>query len=120
MVFQDGYTARNEVISFRADSKKLAHNSRVTNTVIKNYSNPDRTQRDTWVAMYGKNNEFDHNHLEGKLNSGPTMIIRLNTEESQENNHFVHHNYFGPRPVLGSNGGETFRIGTSHYSLDNF
>ncbi len=119
LVFENGFTARNEVISFRVDEENLAHNSRVSKTVIKNYSNPDRTQRDTWVAMYGKNNEFDHNHLEGKLNSGPTMIIRLNTEESQENNHFVHHNYFGPRPVLGSNGGETFRIGTSHYSLTN-
>ncbi len=115
--FKDGYTPRNEVISFRRDKERLAHNARVTNTVIKNYSNPDRSQRDIWVAMYGRNNEFDHNHLEGKLNSGPTMVIRLNTKESQENNHHVHHNYFGPRPVLGSNGGETFRIGTSHYSL---
>ncbi|MFC7292714.1 polysaccharide lyase 6 family protein [Hirschia litorea] len=119
LVFRDGYTPRNEVISFRRDSKSLANSSRVTNTVIENYSNPDRTQRDSWVVMYGKNNEFDHNHLSGKLNSGPTMVVRLNSEESQDNNHHVHHNYFGPRPVLGSNGGETFRIGTSHYSLTN-
>ncbi|MBT7375583.1 MAG: alginate lyase, partial [Porticoccaceae bacterium] len=33
--------------------------------------------------------------------------------------HRIDHNYFGPRPVLGSNGGETLRIGTSHYSLSN-
>lgn len=119
LVFKDGYTPRNEVISFRKDSNTLAYNSRVTNIVIENYSNPDRTQRDTWVMMYGKDNEFDHSHLSGKLNSGPTMVVRLNTVESQENNHHIHHNYFGPRPVLGSNGGETFRIGTSHYSLTN-
>lgn len=117
LVFKDGYTARNEVISFRRDSKRLANNARVTNTVIENYNNPDRSQRDIWVVMYGKNNEFDHNHLAGKLNSGPTMAVRLNTDESQNNAHHIHHNYFGPRPVLGSNGGETFRIGTSHYSL---
>ena len=51
LVFRDGYTPLNEVISFRRDSKTLAFNSRVTNTVIENYSNPDRTQRDTWVVM---------------------------------------------------------------------
>lgn len=117
LVFRDGYTPRNEVISFRRDSDTLAFNSRVTRTVIENYNNPDRAQRDTWVVMYGQNNEFDHNHLSGKLNSGPTMTVRLNTEDSQNNNHRIHHNYFGPRPVFGSNGGETLRIGTSHYSL---
>jgi len=117
LVFRDGYTPRNEVISFRRDSETLAFNSRVTRTVIENYNNPDRAQRDTWVVMYGQNNEFDHNHLSGKLNSGPTMTVRLNTEDSQNNNHRIHHNYFGPRPVFGSNGGETLRIGTSHYSL---
>jgi poly(beta-D-mannuronate) lyase len=117
LVFRDGYTPRNEVISFRRDSDTLAFNSRVTRTVIENYNNPDRAQRDTWVVMYGQNNEFDHNHLSGKLNSGPTMTVRLNTENSQNNNHRIHHNYFGPRPVFGSNGGETLRIGTSHYSL---
>lgn len=117
LVFRDGYTPRNEVISFRRDSKTLASNSRVTQTVIENYNNPDRAQRDTWVVMYGQNNQFDHNHLSGKLNSGPTMTVRLNTEDSQNNNHHIHHNYFGPRPVFGSNGGETLRIGTSHYSL---
>lgn len=117
LVFRDGYTPRREVISYRIDSNKLAFNSRVTQTVIENYNNPDRTQRDAWVVMYGQNNEFDHNHLSGKLNSGPTFVVRLNTEDSQNNKHHIHHNYFGPRPVFGSNGGETLRIGTSHYSM---
>ncbi|MEO1662751.1 MAG: chondroitinase-B domain-containing protein [Pseudomonadota bacterium] len=117
LVFRDGFTPRGEVISFRRDSKTLAFNSRVTRTVIENYNNPDRTERDAWVVMYGQNNEFDHNHISGKLNSGVTMTVRLNSEDSQNNNHHIHHNYFGPRPVFGSNGGETLRIGTSQYSL---
>lgn len=117
LVFRDGFTPRREVISYRINSKKLAFNSRITETVIENYNNPDRTQRDAWVVMYGQNNEFDHNHLSGKLNSGPTFVVRLNTKESQNNKHHIHHNYFGPRPVFGSNGGETLRIGTSHYSM---
>jgi poly(beta-D-mannuronate) lyase len=119
LVFKDGYTPRNEVISFRRDSENIANNSRVTQTVIENYNNPDRTQRDSWVVMYGKNNEFDRNHVSGKLNSGPTMSVRLNSEYSQQNAHKIHLNYFGPRPVFGSNGGETLRIGTSQYSLTN-
>ena len=47
------------------------------------------------------------------------MAVRLNTEDSQENHHKIDHNYFGPRSILGSNGGETLRIGTSHHSRTN-
>lgn len=66
-----------------------------------------------------KTNRVDHNHLVGKSNSGVTMVVRLNSKESQENNHTIDHNYFGPRQNLGSNGGETLRIGTSHFSRTN-
>jgi poly(beta-D-mannuronate) lyase len=44
------------------------------------------------------------------------LAVKLNQEESQENSHIIEYNYFGPRQALGSNGGETLRIGTSHYS----
>ena len=47
------------------------------------------------------------------------MAVRLTSEESRENHHSIDHNYFGPRPNLGANGGETLRIGTSHFSLTN-
>jgi len=47
------------------------------------------------------------------------MAVRLNSKEFLENNHKIDHNYFGPRQTLGSNGGETLRIGTSHHSLSN-
>ena len=121
LVFKDGYTPTSTVISFRKSKEELANNSRVTETVIDNYNGPERYDTDFLVMMYGKNNRFDHNHLEGKRNKGVTMAVRLNTEESQQNRHRIDHNYFGPRPILGSNGGETLRIGTSHYSLtDSF
>lgn len=119
LVFKDGYTPTSEVISFRRNKDHLANNSRVTEVVVDNYNNPERRESDFWVIMYGKNNRFDHNHLVGKRNRGVTMAVRLNTEASQENGHRIDHNYFGPRPILGSNGGETLRIGTSHYSLTN-
>lgn len=119
LIFKDGYTKAEEVISFKKDDKNLAYNSRVTECVIVNYSKPERQESDYWIGVYGKNNRFDHNHIEGKTNKGVTMAVRLNTLESQENNHRIDHNYFGPRSTLGSNGGETLRIGTSHYSLTN-
>ncbi len=119
LVFKNGYTPTSEVISFRKDKKTLANNSRLTECVIDNFNNPERHEPDTWVVIYGKNNRIDHNHLVGKRNRGVTMTVRLNTKESQENNHQIDHNYFGPRQILGSNGGETLRIGTSHYSRTN-
>ena len=116
LVFKDGYTPTKEVVAFRQNKEKLANNSRVTEIVIDNFNQPERYEVDFWVMMYGKNNRFDHNHLSGKRNKGVTMAVRMNTEASRENNHRIDHNYFGPRSILGSNGGETLRIGTSHYS----
>lgn len=118
LVFKDGFTPTSEVISFRTSKQELANNSRVTNSVIDNFSNPERHDSDTWVAIYGKNNQFDHNSLIGKGNRGVTLAVRLNTEASLENGHVIEYNYFGPRQTLGSNGGETVRIGTSHYSRE--
>ncbi|WP_017446422.1 polysaccharide lyase 6 family protein [Gayadomonas joobiniege] len=117
LVFKEGYTPTSEVISFRYNNKELAYHSRVTEVVIDNYSNPDKFETDYWVALYGQHNRFDHSFLRGKRNRGVTLAVRLNSSESQQNHHQIDHNYFGPRPTLGSNGGETLRVGTSHYSL---
>ncbi|MBX7527717.1 polysaccharide lyase 6 family protein [Qipengyuania vesicularis] len=119
LVFRDGYSPRGEVVSFRRNKQDQARHSRVTEVVIDGFSKPDRYDSDYWVGMYGSNNRFDHNYLVGKTNKGVTMAVRLDSEESRENGHRIDHNYFGPRPVLGSNGGETLRIGTSHYSMFN-
>lgn len=119
LVFRDGYSPRGEVISFRRNKQDQARYSRVTEVVIDGFSKPDRYDDDYWVGMYGSRNRFDHNFLVGKTNKGVTMAVRLDSEESRENGHRIDHNYFGPRPVLGSNGGETLRIGTSQYSMFN-
>ncbi|MEO0870585.1 MAG: polysaccharide lyase 6 family protein [Pseudomonadota bacterium] len=117
LVFRDGYSLRGEVISFRRTKDDLAHHSRVTETVIDGFSKPDRYESDYWVGLYGQNNRFDHNNLIGKTNKGVTLAVRLDSEASRGNGHRIDYNYFGPRPVLGSNGGETLRIGTSRYSM---
>lgn len=116
LLFKNGRTPGKAVISFRTSKDDLAYNSRVTQTVIDDYNPALRSEVDSWVLIYGKNNRFDHNALNAKRNTGVTMAVKMDTEASRENNHRIDHNYFGPRQILGSNGGETLRIGTSHYS----
>ncbi|MEM9386918.1 MAG: chondroitinase-B domain-containing protein [Pseudomonadota bacterium] len=118
LVFADGFTPTSEVISYRTAKNELAVHTRVTNVVIDDFSNPERHSADTWVAIYGKHNRFDHNSLLYKGNRGVTLAVRMDTEASRENGHLIERNYFGPRQTLGSNGGETLRIGTSHYSRE--
>ena len=103
LVFKNGYTPTNAVISFRKDREVMANNSRLTECVIDNFNNPERQVQDYWVTIYGKNNRIDHNHISGKKNLGVTMIVGLDTEDSRENNHKIDHNYFGPRPTYGNN-----------------
>jgi poly(beta-D-mannuronate) lyase len=117
LVFKDGFSPRGEVIAFRRSKDDRARNSRVSDVVIDQFNKPVRSDDDYWVALDGRNNRFDHNHLVGKTNQGVTLAVRLDTEEDRDNGHRIDHNYFGPRPVLGSNGGETIRIGTSQYSM---
>ncbi|MDO6473382.1 chondroitinase-B domain-containing protein [Maribacter sp. 1_MG-2023] len=118
LVFKNGFTPTNAVISFRKSREQMANNSRLTECVIDNFNNPERQVQDYWITIYGKNNRIDHNHIAGKKNLGVTMIVGLDTEDSRANNHQIDHNYFGPRPTYGNNGGETLRIGTSHHALE--
>jgi poly(beta-D-mannuronate) lyase len=119
LVFRNGFTPVSEVISFRTSKEDVCNNCRVTECVIDNYNPAERFDSDLWVALYGKHNRFDHNLLTGKRNQGVTLAVRLDTEASRENFHQINHNYFGHRAVLGSNGGESLRIGTSHYCESN-
>lgn len=119
LVFRDGHSPSREVISFRRDSKQVASNSRVTEVVIDGFSKSDRRAEDIWVALYGTDNRVDHSHFEGKANAGVTLAVIRPKGQGEANRHRIDHNYFGPRPPLGSNGGETIRIGTSEESLSD-
>ena len=103
-----------DVISFRADSKRMARHCRITQCAVRDYNGPDKKQKDTkWVSIYGTQNRFDHCHLTGKTSPGTTLVVWLADEP---NGHQIDHNYFGPRPSLGENGGETIRVGDSNWS----
>ena len=119
LVFRDGASPTKEVISFRRDSKNVASNVRLTEVVIDRFNQPDRRAEDIWVAIYGADNRVDHSWLAGKGNAGVTLAVIRPKGQPEENRARIDHNYFGPRPPLGSNGGETIRIGTSEESLSD-
>lgn len=119
LVFRDGWSPTGEVIAFRGPDGEVANDSRVTEVVIDRFNNPVRSESDHWVALYGRRNRFDHSHVAGKGNQGATLVVIRNAASGLDNHHRIDHNYFGPRPPLGSNGGETIRIGTSADSLSD-
>jgi poly(beta-D-mannuronate) lyase len=108
--FRNGYAAKEDAVVFSARS---AH-CRLTQTAIVGYFPPDLTKDNRWVSLNGQYNRVDHCWFEGKANQGPTMVVWL---AAKPNWHRIDHNYFGPRPELGQNGGETIRIGTSGWSM---
>ncbi|MGH6615404.1 polysaccharide lyase 6 family protein [Sphingomonas sp.] len=119
LVFRDGHAPGDEVIAFRTDAKHWAEQSRITGIVIDRFNNPDRRREDHWVAIYGSDNRVDHSHFEGKQNAGAMLIVVRQQGMPLDNRARIDHVYFGPRPPLGSNGGETIRIGTSTESASD-
>ena len=112
LVFRDGHVARGTVIEFR-NGDILAEDCRMTDCVVDSYNPVRRDISYSYVHLYGKNNRVDHCSFLGKKNLGVTLIVMLNYEGCIENGHVIERNYFGPRPVYGSNGAETIRVGTS-------
>ncbi len=110
--FKDGYSLKDDVILFT----KTATNCRLTNTSIENYNPVNKDTDYKWISLYGTRNRVDHCALTGKTHSGTTLVVWLS---DQPNHHEIDHNYFGPRPPLGVNGGETIRIGTSTWSMSD-
>lgn len=117
LFFNKGFTTKEPVIEFRKNNQELANHCRVTNTVISDYSKPERFNTDSWIVFWGKENRLDHSTIGDKLNGGTTLIVNLDDERSQHNFHSIDSNYFAGHSRLGSNGGETIRVGVSRYSL---
>ncbi|MFT3981355.1 MAG: polysaccharide lyase 6 family protein [Ferruginibacter sp.] len=115
LYFTNGYAGNTAVINFRINKNKLANNCRVTNSSIDGFNNPKRMEENNWVLFYGKNNRLDHCSIRDKQNMGVTIAVILDDERSRENFHSIDHNYFGFRIPLGSNGGETIRVGVSQH-----
>ncbi len=116
VVFREcAITEEVPVIEFR-DGSLLANHSRLTNVTIDAYSPANKEVDSKYVSLYGTYNRVDHCSFSGKTNSGATLVVWL---DATPDYHQIDHNYFGSRPDLGVNGGETIRIGTSDWESYN-
>ena len=115
LIFDGCLSSSWGIIEFRnAASGSLASGCRLTNSAVIDCNPPAATTDYKWVSVYGTDNRVDHCYLKGKNHAGATFVVWL---DGQPNYHRVDSNYFGYRPPLGVNGGETIRVGTSDYSL---
>lgn len=114
--FYEGYSTGAGVIEFRRYGVRANH-CRLTNSTIYNYNPTSIGVNYKWVSVFGRNNQIDHCYFAGKNHDGATFVVWLSEEQDRDNHHIIEYNYFGKRPELGFNGGETIRIGTSTYSL---
>ncbi|MBO9198718.1 MULTISPECIES: chondroitinase-B domain-containing protein [Niastella] len=114
--FRNGFAEKGATVEFRKDNDHLANNCRLTNCVFDSYNKPGRFDTENWIVLWGQHNRVDHCTFRNKLTSGPTIIVELNDERSQQNYHQIDSNYFNGRLPLGSNGGETMRVGVSRYA----
>lgn len=119
LVFVNGYSSGESVIEFRKGTGSTANHSVLKNCVVDKYNKPDRSSQDSWVNLWGRYNRVEYCYFGGKTNHGVTMTVWPNGEGHNQNYHNIYRNYFAARPRLGSNGGETLRIGTSHVCEQN-
>ncbi|MBT2162284.1 chondroitinase-B domain-containing protein [Zobellia barbeyronii] len=113
LYFRNGYSPKNSIIRYMISEDSIAFNCRVTNTVIEDFTKPNRLTNDRWVEFYGKHNQLDHSYLSGKSNDGETVRVFFTGNEHINNHHQIVNNYFGPRPRKGGPRAETIRIGDS-------
>ena len=119
LFFRNGGQGVRHVIEFRTSSTDYAFHSVLSECVVLDYNPQDKSEQSDWVSLWGQNNTVEYCYFAGKTNQGTTFIVWPNDSLSQENHHHIYRNYFGYRKPLGSNGGETIRIGTSHVSKSN-
>lgn len=107
-----GAVTESDLIRFRTSTSRLAVECRLTECAVVDSNPPDNGTNTKWVSLYGARNQVDHCYFAGKTNLGTTLVVWL-PAGGESNYHWIHHNHFGPRPVLGVNGGETIRVGDS-------
>ncbi len=118
VLFRNCVVDKGAVVEFR-DGDALASDCRLTECAMDSCNPSKRDISYSYVHLYGRRNRVDHCTFAGKLNLGVTLIVMLNYDGCDENYHSIDHNIFGPRPVYGSNGAETIRVGTSQQCMQN-
>ncbi|MBL8992873.1 MAG: polysaccharide lyase 6 family protein [Spirochaetia bacterium] len=105
-VFKDGGipTADGHIITVKGSF------CRVSDCAFLHYNHKGKQ----WVRILGVSNTYSRNWTEGKTTMDP--VLQIEVDKERPNDHLIEGNYFGPRPELGENGGETMRIGYSSQS----
>ncbi|MGB7347984.1 MAG: polysaccharide lyase 6 family protein [Pirellulaceae bacterium] len=106
-------TDSSDVLETRTHSERHAHHCRITECAFQQSADGPAGEESRWLSLYGTDNRVDHCRFEGKRSRGTTLVVWVG---DQPNRHHIDFNYFGHRPELGRNGGETIRIGTSEVS----
>lgn len=101
---------KSALVEFRKDSKRAATDCRLTDCEIIDCNPPDPKLSSKYVSIYGLRNTVDQCRLQGKTNRGTTLVVWLDEGLGK---HRIHNNHFGPRAFLGTNEGETLRVGDS-------
>ena len=117
--FANGNSGGTAVIQFRNSSNSVSNYCRTTNITFDNYNSDDVTENE-WIGLYGTYNRVDHCTFINKSNPRATVVVWYSstTYPAPANStfHLIDSNYFNGRSYMGSNGGETMRIGDSNSS----
>ena len=106
-----------DVVEFRVGSKAVAVDCVLRNTAITGCNPADLKTTQRWLSLYGRNNTVESCYLADKRSAGTTLVVWV--DPATPNGHVIRRNHFGPRPRLGTNGGETIRVGDSNTSPFN-
>lgn len=117
LYFNNGHTPSKSVLAFRIDSSTIAKHCKIVDCAIKDFNQPNRSQKDHWIEFWGQHNTLDRCTISGKANSGPTLFVGLAGNEHANNHHQITNNHFGPRPRKGGPHGETIQVGDSYTSM---
>ncbi len=118
LVFRNGYAVSSVVIEFRIPGQGAAEYCTLSECVIDSYNKP-QNKREQWIQVYGRHNTVERCWLAGKTNPGMTLAVRLDSREKGAYNHCIRRNYFGVRPPVHQNGGETIQIGLAEVAEQN-
>jgi poly(beta-D-mannuronate) lyase len=115
--FSDVTPPRSEIIATRQDSKHLAAHCVLRDCAITQNKPKSADKEEKWVSLYGTHHLVERNHFVGKTSKGALLVVWLDPSATEPAAHRIVANYFGRRPRLGRNGGESIRVGDSETSL---
>lgn len=118
LVFRNPGPDSEKVIEFRTDSRTPASHCLLVDCLIQAETDlPEKARESKWCSLYGTANVVERCGFLGKTSPGTTLVVWLVGEGTGL--HTIRGCYFGPRPKLGKNGGETIRLGDSATSGQN-